>query len=79
MNTLNDITFEKKLNEIVENYVDVTKKRSKVTNIDELIKDESTIARLNRDIDNYYIGDYISGNDDWLNLIIDDLDRDFPL
>ena len=111
------MNFEKELNEIVENYVDVTKKQSKAKSIDELIKDESTIARLNRiyetkdllidlydmyeedtelmkrvkkyslgtvfaevyNIDNYYIGDYISGNDDWLNLIIDDLDRDFPL
>lgn len=111
------MNFEKELKEIVENYVDVTKKQSKATNVDELVKDEATIARLNRiydtkdlltclydsyeedtglkvkvekyglgtvfaeiyDVDNYYIEDYNSGNDDWLSLIIDDLDRDFPL
>ena len=111
------MNFEKELNEIVENYVDVTKKQSKAKSIDELIKDEATIARLNRiydtkdlvtelhdiyeedtelkarinkyslgtvfaevyGIDNYYIEYYNSGDDYWLDNIIDDLDRDFPL
>ena len=42
------MNFEKELNEIVENYVDVTKKQSKAKSIDEFVKDEATIARLNR-------------------------------
>lgn len=45
---LNDITFKKTLNEIVEKYVNSARKQSKATSIDELVKDESTIARLNR-------------------------------
>ena len=111
------MNFEKELTEIVEKYVDVTKKQSKATSIDEFIKDEATIARLNRiydtkdlvtelhdiyeedtelkarinkyslgtvfaevyNIDNYYIEYYNSGDDYWLDNIIDDLDRDFPL
>ena len=111
------MNFEKELNEIVENYVDVTKKQSKAKSIDEFVKDEATIARLNRiydtkdlvtelhniyeedtelkarinkyslgtvfaevyGIDNYYIEYYNSGDDYWLDNIIDDLDRDFPL
>ena len=40
------MNFEKELNEIVENYVDVTKKQSKAKSIDEFVKDETTIARL---------------------------------
>ena len=111
------MNFEKELNEIVENYVDVTKKQSKAKSINEFVKDEATIARLNRiydtkdlvtelhdiyeedtelkarinkyslgtvfaevyGIDNYYIEYYNSGDDYWLDNIIDDLDRDFPL
>ena len=111
------MNFKKELKEIVEEYVDVTKKQSKAKSIDEFVKDESTIARLNRiydskdvlvelydmyeedteltarinkyslgtvfaevyDIDNYYIEYYNSGDDYWLDNIIDDLDRDFPL
>ena len=42
------MNFKKELNEIVENYVDVTKKQSKAKSIDEFVKDEATIARLNR-------------------------------
>lgn len=42
------INFNDELKEIVEGYVEVTKRQSKATNIDELVKDESTIARLNR-------------------------------
>ena len=42
------MNFEKELKEIVEEYVDVTKKQSKAKSIDEFVKDESTIARLNR-------------------------------
>ena len=42
------MNFEKELNEIVEKYVDVTKKQSKAKSIDEFVKDEATIARLNR-------------------------------
>ena len=109
--------FEEELKSIVEEYVDVTKKQSKATNIDEFVKDEATIARLNRiydtkdlvsemydfyeentelkarinkyslgtvfaevyDIDNYYIEYYNGGDDYWLDNIIDDLERDFPL
>lgn len=111
------MNFEKELTEIVEKYVDVTKKQSKATSIDEFIKDEAIIARLNRiydtkdlvtelydiyeedtelkarinkyslgtvfaevyNIDNYYIEYYNSGYDYWLDNIIDDLDRNFPL
>lgn len=40
------MNFEKELNEIVEKYVDVTKKQSKAVSIDEFVKDETTIARL---------------------------------
>ena len=43
--------FEEELKSIVEEYVDVTKKQSKATNIDEFVKDEATIARLNRTYD----------------------------
>lgn len=109
--------FEKELTEIVEKYVDVTKKQSKAASVDDLVKDEATIARLNRIYDtkdlitelhdiyeedtelkarinkyslgtvfaevygigNYYIEYYNSGDDYWLDNIIDDLDRDFPL
>ena len=42
------MNFEKELKSIVEEYVDVTKKQSKAKSIDEFVKDESTIARLNR-------------------------------
>ena len=42
------MNFEKELNEIVENHVDVIKKQSKAKSIDEFVKDEATIARLNR-------------------------------
>ncbi|PEG96389.1 hypothetical protein CP360_06890 [Lactobacillus sp. UMNPBX9] len=42
------MNFEKELNEIVENYVDVTKKQSKAKSIDEFVKDTAIIARLNR-------------------------------
>ena len=42
------MNFKKELNEIVEEYVDVTKKQSKWTNIEEFVKYEATIARLNR-------------------------------
>lgn len=111
------MNFKKELNEIVEKHVDVTKKQSKATNIDEFVKDVATITRLNRiydtellledlydmyeedtelkarinkyslgtvfaevyGIDNYYIEYYNSGDDYWLDNIIDDLDRDFPL
>ena len=111
------MNFKKELNEIAEKYVDVTKKQSKATNIDEFVKDTAAITRLNRiydtellledlydiyeedtelkarinkyslgtvfaevyDIDNYYIEYYNSGDDYWLDNIIDDLDRDFPL
>lgn len=40
--------MEKELKSIVEEYVDVMKKQSKATNIDEFVKDETTIAMLNR-------------------------------
>lgn len=40
------MNFERDLNEIVKNYVDVTKKQSKAVSIDEFVKDETTIARL---------------------------------
>ena len=40
------MNFEKELNEIVEKYVDVTKKQSKAVSINEFVKDETTIARL---------------------------------
>ena len=111
------MNFKKELNEIVEKYVDVTKKQSKAKSIDEFVKDTAIIARLNRiydtellledlydmyeedtelkarinkyslgtvfaevyGIDNYYIEYYNSGDDYWLDNIIDDLDRDFPL
>lgn len=42
------MNFEKELNEIVEKYIDVTKKQSKAKSIDEFVKDAATIARLNR-------------------------------
>ena len=42
------MNFEKELTEIVEKYVDVTKKQSKAASVDDLVKDEATIARLNR-------------------------------
>ncbi|MGN8885125.1 hypothetical protein [Ligilactobacillus salivarius] len=42
------MNFKKELNEIVEKHVDVTKKQSKATNIDEFVKDVATITRLNR-------------------------------
>ena len=42
------MNFEKELNEIVENRVDVIKKQSKAKSIAEFVKDEATIARLNR-------------------------------
>ena len=40
------MNFEKELNEIVENRVDVIKKQSKAKSIAEFVKDETTIARL---------------------------------
>ncbi len=40
------MNLKKELNEIVKNYVDVTKKQSKATSIDELVKDEATISTL---------------------------------
>ena len=42
------MNFKKELNEIVEEYVDVIKKQSKAKSIAEFVKDEATIARLNR-------------------------------
>ena len=42
------MNFKKELNEIAEKYVDVTKKQSKATNIDEFVKDTAAITRLNR-------------------------------
>ena len=42
------MNFEKELTEIIEKYVDVTKKQSKAASVDDLVKDEATIARLNR-------------------------------
>ena len=42
------MNFEKELNQIVKNRVDVIKKQSKAKSIDEFAKDEATIARLNR-------------------------------
>ena len=42
------MNFKKELNEIVEKYVDVTKKQSKAKSIDEFVKDVATITRLNR-------------------------------
>ncbi|MBE7387877.1 hypothetical protein [Ligilactobacillus salivarius] len=109
--------FEKELKEIVERYVDVVKKQSKAKNIDEFIKDESTIYHLNRIYDtkslltdlsgsfgeeteldtrikqyglgtvfavvnsvkNYYVENYNSGEDEWLNYIVTDLNHDFPI
>ena len=86
--------MEKELKSIVEEYVDVTKKQSKATNIDEFVKDETTIAMLNRiydtkdvledlydmySLNNCYIEYYNSGDDDWLVWINDALDQDFPV
>ena len=42
------MNFKKELNEIVEKYVDVTKKQSKAKSIDEFVKDTAAITRLNR-------------------------------
>ena len=109
--------MEKELKSIVEGYVEAEKKQIKATSIEEFVKDEATIARLNRiydtkdlltdlydmyeedtklkarinkyslgtifaevyALDNYYIEYYNSGDDYWLDNIIEDLDRDFPL
>lgn len=42
------MNFEKELNEIVERDVEEIKKQSKAKSIDEFLKDEATVFRLNR-------------------------------